>query len=66
MLTCAPEKAMFGGGGQSTKKDKIQLSNIHGKLRKSVKAEVRPSCSAGDFSVQPYFFVVAYVCPGGT
>lgn len=57
---------MFGGGGQSTKKDKIQLSNIHGKLRKSVKAEVRPSCSAGDFSVQPYFFVVAYVCPGGT
>ena len=48
MLTCALEKAIFGEYGKSSTIGKNTIRLYEGKIRESVKAEVRPSGSAGD------------------
>ena len=63
-----PRKSNVRRLRKNTKTDKI-YGNIYGKIRESVKAEVRPSGSAGDsaslsLSVQPYYFVAACACLG--
>lgn len=47
MLTCALEKAIFGEYGKSSTIGKNTIRLYEGKIRESVKAEVRPSGSAG-------------------
>lgn len=69
MLTCALEKAIFGEYGKSSTIGKNTIRLYEGKMRESVKAEVRPSGSAGDsaslsLSVQLYYFVAACACLG--
>lgn len=67
MLTYALEKAIFGEYGNAQRQEKNTIRLYEGKTRESVKAEVRPSGSAGDsaslsLSVQPYYFVAACAC----
>ena len=67
MLTYALEKAIFGEYGNAQRQEKNTIRLYEGKTRESVKAEVRPSGSAGDsaslsLSVYPYYFVAACAC----
>ena len=62
-----PRKSNIRRIRKSTKTGKNTIRLYEGKTRESVKAEVRPSGSAGDsaslsLSVQPYYFVAACAC----